>query len=467
MSWYAVYAAFRQISTVTDIRPGFAGAQRQRFIDQVLESLGRSKRASFTLCRTDGTDMLKALKQLRCGSVDVPIRWERDTKVKMRQSAAAPADECADGMAPDDRFDSLDDDCIREIFMQSALSAQDLCAIARTCTRLNGIARSVFRSRYRAARVRLNARDWTIRLSEVLFVEFGASITSVCVADGDVFGDIMLGFVAKYCANVKELVCHRMGAMAAAVDDYKRLSAAQQRLIAAPFAHLHTLKSHVPKSHVPMLKPPAMMHDRLPAIELPSLRNFALSHAWFEQPADVDAFFRLNGRLTVLRLHEILLPGHINNILKHVPHVTELHALNCRWRTTDDPDVHVRSLGWHFGHLPRLTKFRFQVLHLDSAERILTAMLSARVPLRSLEVRVCPFLGGLEMLEEFFKFNLDSIMAAVEQMPAIEELRVVGSKVDLEPLVGFVRERPHLQLISQTLKGRRPIDGFRTRSLVG
>lgn len=166
-------------------------------------------------------------------------------------------------------------------------------------------------------------------------------------------------------------------------------------------------------------------------------------------------------------MEEILLPGHINNILKHQPNITELHALNCRWRAEGGVEVESRNVGWHFGHLTRLSKFKVQVFHVESAERVLVAMIEAGIQVKSLEVRVCQFPTGLELLEALFAFDVTGIMAAVERMPTVEELQLIGFKMDIEPLTRFVQARPHLQLTGHALTGRRPMDGFKTRSFAG
>lgn len=428
-----MYVAFRRYGYVNKIN--WADPAQQELV-----ACADTTEATFVLSPTDATDALKLLHELDCGSASVPVKWTHNKRRMRTESAdgrlvpAGPADEGTGERPPppENPFDLLNDDCVREIFESAALAAEDLCAIGQACERFNWIAKSAFRTRYRTQPINLAGPHWSLGSCEVLFTEFGQYITSIyLIEDGSVRSDIMLGFVGKYCPHLVHLACSRLKAMAQAIDGYERLAAGRRPAVAAPpFGRLQRLEY---VSRVNSI-------NTLPAVRLPSLRRLNMSNVSLNDPESTRSFFAMNGTLSELCLHRTFIFHHIKDILEHTTTLRRLELDQVTWgydTITLDADLVC------FGRLSRLRAFECTPLFLSLTPSILAVMRDARVPLKELRLRSPKYLP------------------IVEQMPTIEDLRIYGLRPEgVRSLEAFVASNRHLELVSNGRDDWRGMNGF-------
>lgn len=109
--------------------------------------------------------------------------------------------------SPRNILNALNDHCLCKILVR--LSLFDLCSIAKTCKRLNQIAKTVFESKYKNKSIRLH--DVTAIGGETManiayfLSNFGSSITSIHLDDGLGEGDVIVGLVDQHCKTIRSL----------------------------------------------------------------------------------------------------------------------------------------------------------------------------------------------------------------------------------------------------------------------
>lgn len=449
----------------------------------------------FTLERTPLTDELKQLTELDCGTMRIPICWVRD-QIKAdssdaprpfsgepRGSAVSGGSGASGSSAADpSSLEDLDDDCLLAIFEQDALTTEDLFAIAGTCTRLSALAKRAIRAGFRTSDVRppphpsglsdttaiwaqslahskpsrwpsfLNTRkpfsiihsangaaahryralNTILPVHEALFLDFGEHMTAIELFDGTVRADILLGFIAKYCANIEQLACSRVDGIFEAIRSYQRLPLDRQNAAQPPFAKLHTLEYVTCTVTI----------KSLPPMRLPRLRHFGVCDATLSNRAEIETFFRTNGNLQVLRLRHTYVGCHIRRILQYSPGLQELDVVGCAWNTNGADENDVKC----FARLQKLQRFAFDEWRQQQQPKLLSAMLKAGVPLRYIEFRT------------YSSYYPELLV----QAPNIEEVQIFGLYSDgVRRLTAAIAANAQLQLISQRNRHAADMIGFR------
>lgn len=369
---------------------------------------------SFYLSRAGRTDELKSLKTLKCfGSLTVQIRWVRD--VKYCSSNKFGADSPADVFSHESILHELPDECLYDICDQRVLTLQDLCAIARTCERFENVADIIFRRCFRKDKIFLDSKYWTLPQCEVLFQSFGHHITSMQLDDINIFEDIMLGFIARYCPNIEYLNCCRIDAIAEALLAYKSTPFIQQ----APFGRLIELE-YVAKVKGGRIK-------SLPLIELPSLRRFSIAGAVLTNRTKVEMFFSINNKITTLILRATIFDFHVQSILKHLPALVDLRILVTTWQTDEVPAYDLQCIV----DLRHLIIFHYCHWSVACIETVLETLAAANISLK--------YLGIIST----------DYTRAVEHLKMVTEVQMFAMDTDgAMQLTEFVRDQNHLQLIA-------------------
>lgn len=414
MSWYDIYATIRQYGTV----------HRFNATGEIVVNWRKHRRhsnpaACFTLQRTDKTDELKTLTELECSGGRVPLRWGRDTRTKSTNDEPSAAPETVpDQNSPKNILNALNDDCLRHIFKSEPLDHHDLCALAQTCTHFQWLAHSTFKSHYGNKPLTITHEQYSMRRLEALFLAFGQHITSIVLIDDFIFADIMLGFIAKYCPNVRQLSTSRMDFLAAKCATFKRLPSSQQAIFSAPFSRLDELNYESFKEREIC---------SLPAIDLPNLRRFGVENMLIRDLAEIKTFFASLHGLSVLRLNRVLLHCDYNDVLECVPALSELdlNTSTCIGLTEEDEDDTLEQFVC-FGRLQQMITFKYFSPYADfELQQIFNAIHVGNVPLKhvhlsaahmeypdnlnrmtTIESLVCQFNIGLETnLADFMKNN--------------------------------------------------------------
>lgn len=356
---------------------GSYGAIERHHIDEQQQNRPQSSdantiEASFTLCRTAKTDGLKVAGALDCGNASVPIKWAASER-RLRRSEASPS-----------ILDHLNDHCLRQIFESRALSIEDRVSIGKSCARFNYIAAQAFA--YKHSRAEHHIREpAALDYYADLFMLFGHHIESIILADHDIFTNLMLGFVAKYCPNVRRLCTPRLAGMVSAIASHGRLSPEQRQRIPAPFARLRTLKFKAAFAKV--VAP-------LAAIELPSLRHFYVQRQHFKDlPAAFQAFFARNGRLTALGLADTNLRERAADVVALLPRLVALDLVEFKPRrlaefcASEEPDGEaIDEAEWLGRPLQQLATVKLSARPGERFASLFTAIHDAAAPVECLEL---------------------------------------------------------------------------------
>lgn len=428
VSWFAVYAKLRKYGPILHVGSTQGSYRPYRPFRPV------SVDALFTFAATAQAHKLQQLDKVQCGAVIASLEWLHPRPAKRRR-----VDESrATGASADDSLDSplglslvgLHDYGLLNIFER--MSIRDLCEVARTCVRFNGLAKAAFRVKYARFAIHLN-NGWTMPAIEALFMEFGELIKWLRLDVNMVLTNLLLGFIAKFCPNIENITCCSIDAMALAIQSYEQLAPADRQGVAAPFGKLVELEI-VALQH--------QMEITLANVHLPSLRHLILGSAGLV--GRVGPFFATNNRLTMLRMDNVYSEyAHIQDILEHLVQLDELELSNCVWGDIYDVRPDMIDYGC-FGRLQRLTKFSCQLPRADT-ESILAAMHAGNVPLKMLEC-----------------IKVNGYPAIVEQMASVEELRIIdnGRMDGIDRVIAFVERRPHLQLVREEWDAGLNLFGF-------
>lgn len=111
--------------------------------------------------------------------------------------------------SPKNLLNALNEDCVCTILMR--LTLVDLCSIAKTCRRLNKIARAVFERKYKNKTISLGElvqNGGTMTTIRYFLNNFGSSIESISLLTNieDVVYNDVVGLVAKECKDMTALV---------------------------------------------------------------------------------------------------------------------------------------------------------------------------------------------------------------------------------------------------------------------
>lgn len=265
--------------------------------------------------------------------------------------------------------------CLLDIF--ELMSAHDLCAVARTCSRFNGLAKIAFRIKFRRTEVHLD-NQWTLLDCVTLFMEFGEYIKSVRLDFGKTRTDVLLEFIAEFCPNIEGIRCCSIDAIAIQMEKYEHQSAAGRQNGCAPFGQLKALEiGESSYGRAAML---------LPNVHLPNLRRLSLNSVDLLDRTSVEQFFATNNQLTTLLMRNVRLRLHIRNIMGHLVNLDELALRFTEWGNIGGFNLD----GFHqrddscFGQLRELTKFT-SMNPLAATESMIAAMHAGNVQLKYLE----------------------------------------------------------------------------------
>lgn len=108
--------------------------------------------------------------------------------------------------SPNHILNTLNDDCLLELFESPVFSLWDLVTIANVCTRFHGVAKKAFRTKSIDDKEIFRAIDlWRM---EEFFCAFGELITSIDLSENEsTNADIMLWLLLKHCTNITNLEC--------------------------------------------------------------------------------------------------------------------------------------------------------------------------------------------------------------------------------------------------------------------
>lgn len=332
--------------------------------------------------------------------------------------------------SPVSTADHLDNYSLLDIF--ELMSAHDLCAVARTSRRFNGLAKIAFRIKYRRSDIHLD-NEWTFLDCAILFTEFGEYIKSVRLDFGKMRTDVLFGFIAEFCPNIEGIKCCSIDAMAIEMEKYEHQSAAGRQSGAAPFGQVKVLEiGESSYGRTAIL---------LPNVHLPSLRRLSLNSVELLDRRKVERFFATNNRLTTLHMRNVRLRLHIRNIMGDLVNLEELALRFTEWGNIGGFNLD----GYHqrddscFSQLKKLTTF-ISMNSLAVTESIIEAMHAGNVQLKYLEYLDWTGATKYETL--------------VEQMPTIDELRIICDyrMNGYNRLLAFVEENPHLEPTQATVK---------------
>lgn len=300
-------------------------------------------KVSFVLSLTpDNFQQRKRFSEIESRTIEwnketVKVRWIRDVRRKTEPTAYI---EPAAADSPRNILNVLSNECLWQIFEQEVLGLHDICEIAQTCVRFNGVAKRAFRSKYRGTIIRLHSYQWSLGQCEVLFREFGKHIKKFTVFASPIFTDIVVGLVAKHSPNVTYLCCGQMDAITKAIQGHRRG-------VTVPFSKLETLICYLKK----------VSTIKLPTVTLPSLRRLMIWHAVLIDPVNVEIFFTKNNKLELLSLLRMNIRVPISYILTNL---TELNSLTfAGMLCMRDEDIALPEQIMHIFQLDHLATFKW------------------------------------------------------------------------------------------------------------
>lgn len=183
LSPYCVYSYCKKFGLIES----FAFRERKRHSPTVF--------ASISFIRSPGTDELKPKRLTPIGKGAIALIWKSDDPQKDCVSNA----NISMSEASDDIINTLNDDCLREIF--GYLDRFDLCSTGHVCKRFREISTAVAES------VHFNSIEHTDENANPLwkwekyFRMFGTTIRAVDTCSAKL-SDIFMVFLSKYCDNI-------------------------------------------------------------------------------------------------------------------------------------------------------------------------------------------------------------------------------------------------------------------------
>lgn len=338
---------------------------------------------------------------------------------------------------PSSILDALNDDCLRHIIELGALQIDDCVSIARTCDRLNRLAKEAFahkrsNTEYTINRCRKDPLEYHTGILRI----FGQQIKSIRLhfSDQAFFTDKILELVALHCPNVKYLSTSRMDAMATAIARHARLSPDQRHRMPPPFGQLHTLDFKVPPVHY------VQNVGVLPAIALPSLRRFCVERLLFESsPAAFREFFVLNRGVTVLCLSRTNLLDYVANVAELLPNLGVLDLMGSEkdaretCASKEPADCEALDEAAFFGRpLQKLTTLKIHSMNrCDYFRPLLAALREANAPVEHLHLNVPGDGCFFEQLRDFTKIK--TIKISILNIAALDKMiRFLQDKEKLE-----------------------------------
>lgn len=382
---------------------------------------------TFDMARTTKTEQLKALRQINCDGHEIMVyTWPL---VSEREGPLEPPEEPQHDDSAAANLEALNDDCLRQILKCRALSMADYCSLSQTSGRLNGLVKDAFRRRYKGHTLVFQPDKMSFRQWEALVRHFGEYITSIEIVDTSLvfaFEDIILGMIGYYCRHLQELKCRRLLAISQVIGLFARrnaVAAGSKEAPGRPFGQLKLL-DYTGESH---------SKATMPHMELPSLRDLRLDQ--FElsiERADAN-FFASNTQLRRLALSSVNVHCHIEEILEHLPHLSELQLEYCNWHNRGDDDANFRC----FGRLQRLTALTCTSL---IGYPIIRAMCAARIQLQRLTLRTNSLpecfwdLHSLEYLDIgcWQADALPGLLAFVQANRSLTELRITSPNITFD-----------------------------------
>lgn len=302
----------------------------------------------------------------------------------------------------------LCDDILRIIFQDRQFNDTQLVEIGNVCRRFNGVAKDVFKKKYKGRVEHINGTtaNQPVWLMNDLLRTFGASISYV---DSRLFAGyqgIGFGLVTKYCMDIVKLECY-------------------------------------PRTII-----------RLPGYKLPKLLELNLSNMYFTDPPSTSTFFQLNSQIEVLMLDDVTLPDGFGSLLKHLPNLRHLTLARNAARN------HWRNFAC-FEQLRQLESLELRSLMLSDAVNILLAVRFARIPLKKLSLkggytdynqiidRLCGFTSIDELDVDTISDN--SLMYIVRNMKELKQIICKSSNITIAGVRSALEQSSNLQKVRLNL----------------
>lgn len=286
------------------------------------------------------------------------LKWTCD--VHSNQPVCTFPEFAPDHQSPHNILDSLNDHCLREIFLK--LTKFDQCEVAQVCQRFRAVVKTYFTPK-RFEITNMNCTPlWKL---EKFFRVFGASIQTANITMSGC-SDIILVFLSKYCENLVELsgetgLKNTINDMAAMFPRLRQLHLKHEGLADIVFQ---------PNARIESIS--VQKIRQLPSIQFPELRHLKVRIDG--NKASIAQFFALNPQIEKLELSAgKRIPMSI--VLPHLPRLQEFHA-NIRFSAND-----ARA----FGQLKHLHTLRINTMNGDHAA-ILRVLIKTGVQLKRFEM---------------------------------------------------------------------------------
>lgn len=371
------------------------------------------------------------------GRKSMTIEWTYDdrwrhhggwtaAKPKRRRSLAALA--TAPAQTDDGHMlNALNDDCIRSIVEASVSEAVGLYEMANVCTRFRYIARQVFDAKFRSKpwfyRTLLSGQP--LSLIADFFRIFGASIRTLDL--GQYYnGDTINGIVDMYCPQLECLKCEITQPQTQA--ELRRLAGRIRRMfvkcsLCICFDLNETFDASSPTELLSVSIDSRLV---LPSVKLDRLTDVRIISAELANAAKLKAFFRHNGQLEHLRLHNVVLSVGIEHVVRLLPNLRSI-SLCFKWPSMQCNDYEC------FGRLRQLRSVHMQ-LEAPQVRQIIDTLVKHGTQLDELKFNIgnadvatldaiCE-IQSLKVLEVDCLRGRNDLLRFVQRLPSLRRLKV-------------------------------------------
>lgn len=368
--------------------------------------------------RSVATDRLKPEHTIPIGDESFILHWmydDRSIESLCTLPALLPP---AHQQPPQNTLDVLNDDCLREIFLQ--LTEFDRCEVALVCQRFAVVVMSAIPKHFKITNLNCTPLWKVERYCRI----FGAKIRMV---DMSTYGKaaILLVFLSKYCKNLIELsgtICckNAMDELVALLPRLRRLNLLHKGscdLVFQANAQIESIRVETV--------------DHLPSIHLPNLRDLEIDVS-VTQPPSIPNFFALNQQIERLVLCNMLHQS-ISILLNSLPDLKVFQASGVRLSSEDAAafgqmkrlqSLHLFAAG-KMGHISEMLRAL-----VENDVRLKRLSLVTKLPLCHLDIGYIIRMKYLEYLK-VHRLNDVELVRLLDNCRSLKEIKIKSSVITL------------------------------------
>lgn len=337
-------------------------------------------------------------------------------------------------------MESLNDDCLYEIFSKDCLSIDDMIRIASSCKRFEKVAQQVFLAKFRQIDDAIEMRMWRANT----FIKYLKHFGEICEAlDARLFGrpQVVFGLIFKWCKNLKKLRCYDAG-----VSEVNQMQILCSTLLELEnsggyFDGRLLLAYNSPLQKLVLRK----CEGFLPEIHLPELREIQLTATDLSQ-ANFIACLRQNPQISRVDLADIYID--LENAIELMVNVVDF--------SYRDYETRILFTSYDcFANLRNVRQFRFRSLD-TSSYMVLDALRRANSPLEKLILetfemkmgaaeKICQFQGITELVLIENYFDSAYLSQILVNLPQLLHLYCESSRIQLGDIPQILQHVSHLE----------------------